>query len=101
MVSELKLIIRKEEIIEVESTILLGTAIYSSAIWEKHVEKSVTTSNLHVIKRLSSVAGLDVLYTAYYGSVYAYLAYGNALWGHSCKNIEEECLYCRKEQSQV
>jgi hypothetical protein len=86
LVSKLKIKIRKEEINEVETTNFLGIDIDSNLTWKKHIDKICNISgNLFVIKRLSSIADLDVLYTAYYGLVYPFLTYGIAVWGHSCR----------------
>jgi hypothetical protein len=87
LVSQLKIKTGKEEINEVEITNFLGIDIDNNLIWEKHRDKICNTisGNLFVIKRLSSIADLDVLYTAYYGLVYLFLTYGIAVWGHSCK----------------
>jgi hypothetical protein len=60
------------------------------------------SGNLFVIKRLSSIVDLHVLYTAYYGLVYPILTYRIAVWGHSFKkDIQGMFLYCKKGQSDV
>jgi hypothetical protein len=81
LVSKLKMKTGKEEINEVETTNFLGIDIDSNLTWEKHIDKICNniSGNLFVIKRLSSVADLDVLYTAYYGLVYPFLTCGIAV----------------------
>jgi hypothetical protein len=66
LVSKLKIKTGKEEINEVKNTNFLGIDIDSNLTWEKHFDKicSKISGNLFVIKRLSSIAELDVLYTA-------------------------------------
>jgi phosphoribosylformylglycinamidine (FGAM) synthase PurS component len=69
LVSKLRIKTGKKEINEVETTNFLGIDIDSNLTWEKHIEKvcNKISGNLFVIKRLSNIADLDVLYTAYYG----------------------------------
>jgi hypothetical protein len=58
--------IRMEEISDAETTNFFGTDIDSSLTWEKQTDKMCNkiSSNLFVIKRLSSLADVDVLHTS-------------------------------------
>jgi hypothetical protein len=100
LVSKLKIKTGKEEINEAETTNFLGINIDSNLTWEKHIDKicNKITANLFVIKKLSSIVDLDVLYTAYYGLVYPFLTYGIAVWGHSCKKYTR-CVFILQKRA--
>jgi hypothetical protein len=81
LVSNLKIRTGKEEINEIETTNFPVIDIDSNLTWEKHIEKicNKINGNQFVIKRLSGIADLDVVYTAYYGLVYPFFIYGIAV----------------------
>jgi hypothetical protein len=98
LVSKLKIKTGKEEINEVETTNFLGIDINSNLTWEEHTDKicNKINGNLFVIKRLSSIAELDVLYTAYCGLVYPFLTRGITIWGHSCNKYTRRVFILQK-----
>lgn len=71
----------REKINVVKITNRLGIVNDSNHIWEKNIICNKISSNLSVNKRLSSMADLDVLHTAYYRLVYLYITYGFAVQG--------------------
>jgi hypothetical protein len=101
--SKLKIKTGKREINGAETTNFLGIDIDSNLTWEKHIDKicNKISGNLFVIKRLSSIVELDVLYIAYYGLVYPFLTYGIAVWCHNYKKIYKESIYTPKKGSQI
>lgn len=73
---------------EVEYTKMLGLYIDNRLSWEKHIDitSKKISSNLFLLRKLSTVCGLNVLKIAYYGLLYPHLAYGIIFWG-SCADV--------------
>jgi hypothetical protein len=83
--SNLKILVKNREILNVKSTDFLGLGTDSNLRWEIHIERTCSriSHNLFINNRLSKILDLNKRKTLYYGLIYPLLSYGIAVWGHS------------------
>ena len=69
---------------------LLGIRVDDSLSWKGHIDNLINklSSNIFLLKRLSSILPPDQLKMAYYGCFHANLNYGVLLWGNSTNALK-------------
>jgi hypothetical protein len=89
--SELKILIKNRETVNVKSTNFLRVIIDSNLSWEVHIKNicSRISHDLFINNRLSKIVGVNVRKMLYFGLIYLLLAYGIVVWGQSAKTLDE------------
>jgi hypothetical protein len=89
--SELKILIKNRQIVNVKST-FLWVITDSNLSWEVHIERTCSRirSNSFIINRLSKVVDMHVKRILYYGLIHPLLAYGIAVWGQRTKVLTRQ-----------
>jgi hypothetical protein len=86
--SELKILIKNREVVNIKNTSFLGVINDSNLSWEVHIENAYNriSRNIFIINRPSKVFDMN-LRRMYYGLSYPFLAYGIIVWGQSAEAL--------------
>jgi hypothetical protein len=81
--SELRILIKSEEIVNVISTNFLGVITESNLSAEVHIESTFSkiSRNFFIIKRLCKMLDVIVRRMLYYGLIFPLLLYEITIWG--------------------
>jgi hypothetical protein len=76
--SDLKILIKNKEIVNVKSPNFVGVVIDNTLSWEEHIERTCNriSHNLFIINKLSKILDLNERRILYYGLIYPFLSYG-------------------------
>jgi hypothetical protein len=83
--SELKILIKNWEIVNVKSNDFLGVISDINLSWGVHIKRAFSSisHNFFIINRLSKILDMNSRSILYYGLIYPFLPCGIVVWGQS------------------